>query len=1016
MRNISAASLAKLATRLGTEPVCIIEVQWQKGGPISTYSDKATEGMQGRILELNALEDVINVSKSGTSQSVDITLDDTDGALKIIFNSVDIHKKKVWIYQWFTGIPLTDKILLFVGHIASPVVWKEGDRTLSFSVISTSEDHEVGFSPEEGSFPFLPQSMIGTAWPLIFGTVQKVPGILIDNIAYSDNEQQGKSGDGAASVTQDGTGIKDPSLDHRINDNDKNAANAAAIAQLYFNGYLLASFTARKRGELDEFDSIERGKGYFSGLAKQYLQQGNQKLIEAQKIRNKNNTLKTVKNQQEANEKKSIRVTNGDLFPQGKSTKLNLGGALHTGYFLGDQFHITARQHPQIEQYSGMTIEDPAVRSGLPVIPRQNYFFADAGIPLRMGVIANDEDNPDPINNPPLPVRYIVSATLRVTVSAVFAYRTVNERRVLSVVPFNYFSVFQISFGTLPVTMIWMPQPLSSRNFPNGESEGWDDEIWISCTSPVGPNTVDILIWLIQTYTGRTYDAASFNAVRTLLEPYPMHFALTDRPNVLSLISEIAYQARCIVWLKNDIFYIKYLAKEDPPVDTITEDDVLEQSMEISYTETEDLVTKYVAHWRADYKTSKNFAVILRYNVPYYGLLPKEYSFFCFNMLQLVQKAATFWMIREANTFKKLKITVPISKLKIETLDTVTVNFANPLIANGPVNCVVEEAKLNSADYTIDLTLWVPVRAGEMTKYMFAYMGDLSIGFYFPTEDDIQQGRVQGAGRGTSDVSFNDNVKLPEPGPAGSPDYTNPFSGDPGNGGYVQTTTRPHTWGVDDTLQTDLNQLAPEILQRLDATAVQGAGIKPPGTTQYQYDAQDARDDFRPAPITPRSYPGTVIEQGPDSDAGYATYSVSIFQEGFGGSSRVVDNVQFVGDKEQQIDPGTGVVVTEVFKTLDDGTTDITYYMQISTGGAKVYPGYVQGGNSSEGYDLETWPSGFNAEPDFVSGAIPVQINEEDEGGDEIEEGTGVVVMEIQSVDENEEPVTEYYFYVGVWQ
>ena len=319
MRNISAASLAKLQTRLGTEPVCVIEVQWQKNGAWTRYSDKAVEGMQGRILELSSLEDVINVSKSGTAQSVDITLDDSDGHLKNIFNSVDIHKKKVKIYQWFTGIPLSDMFLLFLGHIASPVTWKEGDRTLSFSVISTSEDHEVGFSPEEGSFPTLPQGIIGTAWPLVFGSVQKLPAILIDNIAYSDTAG-GTSGDGAASVTEEGTGIKDPSLDHRIDDNLKNAAAATAIAQLYFVGYLLASFTARKRGELDEFDSIEKGKGYFSGLAKQYLSQGNAKLREAQKIRQKNQNLTKVRDEQERNQKDKIKVTIGELFEQGKES------------------------------------------------------------------------------------------------------------------------------------------------------------------------------------------------------------------------------------------------------------------------------------------------------------------------------------------------------------------------------------------------------------------------------------------------------------------------------------------------------------------------------------------------------------------------------------------------------------------------------------------------------------------------------------------------------------------------
>ncbi len=1005
MRTISVASLAKLATHLGTEPVCIVEVQWQKDGALSRYSDKAVEDMEGRILQLASLEDIINVSRSGTSQSIDITLDDTDGELKQIFNNVDIHKKKVWVYQWFTGIPVADKFLLFVGVIASPVTWKEGDRTLSFSVISSSEDHEVGFSPEEGSFPSLPQGLIGTAWPLVFGSVKKLPTILIDNISYSDTAGD-TSGDGAAAVTTDGTGIKDPSLDPRIDDNDKNAEAAAALAKLYFSGYLLASFTARKRNELDEFDSIDKGKGYFSGLAKQYLSQGNAKLKEAQQIRKKTATLKNVRAAQERNQKKSIGVTNGELFEQGRNTKINLGGALHEGHFLGNSFVIASRQHPQFEQYQNITAEDPGTRQGVPVIPRQNYFYADAAQPLKLGIVSSEHTD---VTDPPHPVRYIVAATIQVNVGAVFAYKTTNGQRSLAAVPYNYYVKINTLFGTLPVTLLWMQQPLSSRILPSGESEGWDDEVWASCTSPIGPNTVDILIWLITTYTGRTYDITSFAAVRTLLDPYPMHFALQDRPNVLSLIQDISYQARCIVWLKNDVFFIKYLAQAEAPVDTITEEDVIEMSAEVSYTETEDLVTKYVAHWRADYKLSKNFAVILRYNIAYYGLLEKEYSYFCFNMIQLVQKAATFWLIREANTFKKLKITVPMSKLNIETLDTVTLDFNSPYVASVPIDCVVEEAKFNSSDYTIDLLLWVPVRAGEMTKYTFAYMGDLEIGYFFPSPDDISSGRAGGG----HDVPYNNDVRLPDPGPTGSPDYTKPFSGDPGNGGNIQTTHRPHTWGVDPTLQTDLNQIAPEILQRLDATAIVGAGKKPDGTTAYLYEAQDVKDTFKPDTIFPRTFPGYVVEKD-GTYAGADTYTVEVYMQGFGADSKIIKKVVFAGPKNQKLQKGSGVLVSEVFVPGTEGKTDIQFYMQGSQGSTgRTFPGQITGGSGTD-YIVDLYREGTDELDEVESvNATQLQIDEDET----IPEETWVLINELVIPDDSAEDGVryEYYIQVPVW-
>lgn len=1010
MRNVSTASLAKLATRLGTEPVCIVEIQWQVDGPTTLYSDKAVEGMEGRIIQLAGMEDVINVSKSGTSQSMDITLDDTDGALKEIFNNTDIHKKKVSVYQWFTGIPLTDKILLFVGLIASPVMWKEGDRTLSFSVISRSEDNEVGFSPEEGSFPSVPQNLIGTVWPIVFGTVKKLPGILVDNIPYSDSAG-GSSGDGAGSVTKDGTGIKDPSLDHRIDDNDKNANGASAIAQAYFIGYLLASFTARKRGELDEFDNISRGKGHFSGLAKNFLQQGNAKLKEAQKIRAKNETLRTVKQAQEANQKDKIGVTNGELFEQNKTTKINLNGAVHTGRFIGSDFVIDDRQHPQAEQYEGMTVEDLGPdRQGTPVIPRQNYFWADAGQPLRIGILSNQTSEEEQ-NDPNMPIRYIVSSTIPTSVDAIFAYRTIGDTKQLVAVPSNYYYVFQEDFGSLPVTLVWMPHPLSSRMQPNGQTEGWEDEIWISCRSLVGPNTVDILVWLIQTYTGRTYDTASFVQVAAYVDPYPMHFAVTDRPNVLSLIQQIAYQARCVVWLKNDIFYIKYLAKEEDPVDEINEDDIIEQSMEVSYTETEDLVTKYIAEWHADYKMSKQFKIILRYNVLYYGLIPKTYNFFCFNMQSLVEKAATFWLIREANTFKILKIKVPISKLNIETLDTVTMNFSGRYIADGPVDCVVQESKLDTADYTVELTLWVPVRAGEMTKYLFAYMGDLDVGYYFPTEDDIKKGRVAGANKTlpVHEPAPNKNVQMPERQPG--PNMSVEFTGDKGNGGQVRTTDRPPTWGADPTIQNDFAQIAPTIIQRIDTSTINNTGRKPAGTTRYKYDQQDVKNEFKPEVIYPRSYPGYVV-QADGTFAGKRTYQVRVYQEGLGATVKVVNNVVFTGPTQQTLEAGSGVIVNEVFLTKDDDSTDIQYYLQGSQGGTgRTFPGKIISGTGEE-YQVELYRYGTEEASDTVT-AFQLQID----GTETIPVDTWVPVNELIIPDDAAEGGArqEYYIQVPVW-
>lgn len=914
MRNISTASLAKLAQQTGTEPVTIIEIEWTEGVIIS-YGDKNIEGIEGRIIEFQDFEDVINVSKNGTSQSVSVILDDVDGSLKEIFNNTDIHLRRAWVYQWFTGIPLTEKFLIFQGVIASPITWKEGDRTLSFSIISQTDDIEVGFSAEEGQFPNLPQSLIGKAWPLIFGTVAKVPCILIDNIPYATNETSSDKiqGDGATSATKEDTGISDPSLQHQIDHNDKNIEYGAILVQLYAAGYLQASYTARKRGELGDLDDIDKGKGSFSGLAKQYLGLMNKVLLDMQKVRSKNSSLKSVQGRQKSFEKKSIGVTNGSLFPQGQDLQINIGGALHTGYFLGDNFVINSRQHPNSEKYDGVS-SDPANEVGTPTFDRDTFFYADAGYPLRIGVMPGGQVSSGSASGLS-PVRYIVAGTLQVDVVVIYANRAQDGITTLNAVPTNYYIVLQVMFGTMPVTLIYMTQPLSSRNDAAGKTQGWDDEIYATVVSPIGPNSIDIITWLIQTYLpDKSIDETSFTEVRNLIDNYPSHFAVLDQPNVLKLLSDIAYQSRCLIYWKNDVFFIKYLSKRDVSIATITESDILEESLEVSYTETEDIVTKIKAAWKSDYKQSQPNLVILRYNIGYYGVKQKEDIYYIYNMQQLVEKSAVFWLIRSANTFKKITFKTSIAKLKIETLDTITLNFSHNFIANGPIDCLVESAKLNTSDYTITFDLWVPVRAGEMTEYLFAYPADLDIQYFFPTDEDVQQGRAGGGG--TNVVEPNRDVTLPDPQTVPE-DISKPMTADPGNGGSINVTKRPLTWGPDPSYFPDTNNVLPEIFQRLDTTNLpvsENAGTKPPGTTKYAYERVKAVETETPT-IPPNQYAGYIEEH-----LGDKRYRIRAYPDGLGFDSTFLEaECASRIDTDEIIESETAVSVIENFHETENG-------------------------------------------------------------------------------------------------
>ena len=104
--------------------------------------------------------------------------------------------------------------------------------------------------------------------------------------------------------------------------------------------------------------------------------------------------------------------------------------------------------------------------------------------------------------------------------------------------------------------------------------------LYVSVTSSVGPNPVDIIEWLLAKYTTLTPDATSFNHVRTRLTNYPANFALVERKNVMELVADIAVQSRCVVYVRNDEVYLKYFSEEPTSVATITASDILANTLQ----------------------------------------------------------------------------------------------------------------------------------------------------------------------------------------------------------------------------------------------------------------------------------------------------------------------------------------------------------------------------------------------------------------------------------------------------
>jgi hypothetical protein len=286
--------------------------------------------------------------------------------------------------------------------------------------------------------------------------------------------------------------------------------------------------------------------------------------------------------------------------------------------------------------------------------------------------------------------------------------------------------------------------------------QNWGDDVYVTFESSVGPNIVDILEYIIDVYTEFAIDSISFDHVRNCLEPFPANFAILDRKNVITVLQEIAFQARCSLRLINGIFYLTYLAEEPVSSNTIVESDIEVNSISVSGSATEDLVTKMVVEWRISYAHSKLNKLILRHNIGYYGVHEEITEFYIYNQPDIVLKAATFWLIRKSNTWKQINFRTFLHKLNIETLDCITLNFEKNYVSTGPIKSIVKKANFNSTDQIVDLECWLPIKFGTLTHYDFAWPANVASEWIYPTDYEVNWGHS-----GSAWVGENATGELP---------------------------------------------------------------------------------------------------------------------------------------------------------------------------------------------------------------------------------------------------------------
>lgn len=777
-RTFRTAIAGELAKQYAGEPMLIVAVAWN-GANFVPYADRKltnNDSVDPRVVNVGAFDTTTVVTSGSDSRSVQIILDDTDGAVRAVIDQQDVHLRPVRLYLTFQGLPLEEKALLFEGVINSPLVWNESDRTLTFSVLSKLEESEAGFTMEDGNFPFVPPSERNKAWPLVFGQVCNMEAVQVTALRKGFLAQ--------------GLGVLDPTIAERLCQAYYLQCPLITEVIPVSRGWTLG--TTQPTYTVEEIAACRKAWRDLGIRTDSYIGGGQQVDLcggsvlyfptvrsskpDPQCVSRKSQEICAILQEKALQESYVVNpfiVRGGEDFPQGTTITIEVEEVRFEGVMTGESFLVSRTFHPQEETIDNPDcIPTPSVGLGYRLDddydnPPLSIAECEEGgtkyqQDIRDGAAASWEyyesfEKGDFIWLPPgSEVRltnesdlvHIVSL-LPGVVDQVAAYRTYGDTSLLTELETDMYTVHLEDYGGYTDVEIWLDQPLSSI-----EDKKWGDTLYVSFTSSVGPNPVDIIEYLVNKYTDYTIDTTSFTAVGTSLTNYPSNFYVKSRPNVMTLIKDIAYQARCAIFIRDNVVYITYLPVEPASLKTLTESDILIKTFSFSHTPTERLQTQHLIKWKeGDAGINKDDPVdlqfTLKYNVPKYGIFEGEYDYFTYNIFELAEKSATFWMIRKANTWRYVEFETPVKHLNLDVFDCVTID-----IAQFPTTkVIIEETVYNADSNTIKFKAWTPIRSGETSPYYWAWPSQ-QVSAVFPLLDDNQ---ASGDGTGITVIPPTDH-------------------------------------------------------------------------------------------------------------------------------------------------------------------------------------------------------------------------------------------------------------------
>ena len=689
MKTISTNAQTKIDTAQGSEPVLIVRIEWPTPTGEKFYGEKLlTDVDYGNILNVSGFSDSFTVGSVNNVGSVSVLLDDSAGDLKTLLDTHNILGCSAECYVAYTSIT-TDGIQLIKGKIGGPIVWSEGDRTLSFNIISDWGHRTAGFSLRDddtvnGTLISPLKAAIGTAWPMCFGSALRVPAVKIVAPFVAELEEDLR-------LTSDESEVR-----IKYEENPPSNEQSYSIEGIKCTGTIEDNVLTIPAGKMNE-------KWYtYVSIESRSLHSGDED--------EDNHSVLWISDP-------SIKLTNKYCYT-GNGFKKCLRQDGKKCWFTSDWYTDDEDQPTVFLEVRGW--------------PSESWTGYTTNSAINTVLMAGDRvfwvDDPNP------DIVYIANMFHSTEIKEVMAYRSLGEqnKKELVAVPSSRYTVDK----NYPV-----PDRYKTNN-PNANTvctaiifstglheyvdEHWDDNvIYVSLISHLLENVVSTIDTLFIYYSDLSKDSDSFLSAFGAVGKYPIHGYISEELNVLDLVENIAWQSRLGIFIHNNTVYYKYLSKAPTSgVYTLTEDQTINKSIIISLTDDTDLVTNAKAYWALEGSQEKKYELVLTNNVDEYGDKKSEFNFYIYNIKSLVEKSLQFWLNRYSNVWKILNVSTPLPLIGVDVGDYIKIDYSNNPIASTSIYGLVTNLTYDTDSHLLTYNIWTPVKAGETSVSSEAFLND----------------------------------------------------------------------------------------------------------------------------------------------------------------------------------------------------------------------------------------------------------------------------------------------------